>query len=58
MRQNTSFLAGYAGEIREFVDAIIEKREPWTGADESLKAMRVINELLQHLKGGKFTVTE
>jgi len=58
MGQNTPFLAGYAGEIREFVDAIIEKREPWTGADEALKAMRVIDVLLQHPEGGTFAVAK
>jgi len=42
MAQNSPFLQGYAGEIREFADAILEHREPWPGTDDTLKAMRVI----------------
>jgi predicted dehydrogenase len=56
MGQNSAFLAGYAGEIREFVDAIIEKRMPDTGGEEGLKAMRVIDVLLRHPEGGTFVV--
>ena len=33
---------GYAGEIREFGEAILEKREPYCGTDDTVKALRVI----------------
>jgi len=42
MAQNSPFLVGYAGEIREFANAILEKREPYPGTDDTPKAMRVI----------------
>jgi myo-inositol 2-dehydrogenase/D-chiro-inositol 1-dehydrogenase len=47
MGQNSLFLAGYAGEIREFVDAILERRIPNGGNEDALKAMRVIDEVLK-----------
>lgn len=40
--QNSPWLVGYAGEIREFGEAILQKREPYCGTDDTLKAMRVI----------------
>ena len=40
--QNSPWLVGYAGEIREFGEAILEKREPYCGTEDTLKAMRVI----------------
>jgi len=46
MAQNSPFLVGYAGEIREFADAILEKREPCPGTEDTLKAMRVIDAIL------------
>jgi len=46
MGQNSLFLAGYDGEIREFVDAIIENRIPCGGNEDALKAMRVIDAVL------------
>jgi len=46
MGQNSPFLAGYAGEVREFADAILEKREPYPGTDDALKAMRVVQAVL------------
>ena len=51
MGQNSLFLAGYAGEIREFVDAILEKRTPCGGNGDALKAMRVIDALLRKHQG-------
>jgi len=57
MGQNSHFLAGYAGEIREFIDAILEERPPLTGGEEGLKAMRVIDAMLRHPDGGTFPVT-
>lgn len=40
--QNSPWLVGYAGEIREFGEAILGKREPYCGTDDTVKAMRVI----------------
>jgi predicted dehydrogenase len=51
MGQNSAFLAGYAGEVREFVDAILEKREPCPGTDDALKAMRVVQAVLDKPNG-------
>jgi len=56
MGQNSPFLTGYAGEIREFVDAILDHRQPRTGGEEGLKAMRVIDVLLRNPDGGTFGV--
>jgi myo-inositol 2-dehydrogenase/D-chiro-inositol 1-dehydrogenase len=42
MGQNSLFLAGYAGEVREFADALVEKRAPRPGGADCLAAMRVI----------------
>lgn len=42
MGQTRHFFQGFAGEIREFVDAILDKREPDPGTDDASKAMRVI----------------
>ena len=42
---------GFAGEVREFVNAILEKREPYPGTDDALKAMRVIDAILSNPDG-------
>jgi predicted dehydrogenase len=42
MGQNSPFLVGYAGEIREFGEAILQKRQPYPSTEDTLKAMRVI----------------
>lgn len=42
MGQTRLFFQGFAGEVREFVNAILEKREPRPGTEDTLKAMRVI----------------
>ena len=36
------FVQGFAGEVREFCDAIIEKREANPNMEESVRVMRVI----------------
>ncbi|MCW8129110.1 MAG: Gfo/Idh/MocA family oxidoreductase [Planctomycetota bacterium] len=41
LTQSSLFSMGYAGEIREFANAIVEKREPNPGTGDVLKAMRV-----------------
>lgn len=51
MGQNSLFLNGYAGEIREFVDAIREKRIPAAGNREALQALRVIEAIYQQPNG-------
>ena len=51
MGQTRHFFQGYAGEIREFVDAIIEQREPYPGTDDTLKAMRVIEAIVAEPNG-------
>lgn len=47
MGQTRHFFQGFAGEVREFADAILEKREPYPNGADSLKTMRVIAEILQ-----------
>lgn len=42
MGQTRHFVQGFAGEVREFCNAIIEKRQPNPGMDEQLNVMRVI----------------
>ena len=51
MGQNSPFLQGYAGEVREFADAILDHREPWPGTDDTTKAMRVIDAICRQPKG-------
>ena len=51
MGQNSAFLQGYAGEVREFADAIVDRREPWPGTDDTLKAMRVIEAIINKPDG-------
>lgn len=42
MGQDRQFAQGFAGEVREFCTAILEKRQPYPSTDDSLKAMQVI----------------
>jgi predicted dehydrogenase len=42
MGQSRHFIQGFAGEVRELCDAIIEKREPWPGTADALPVMRII----------------
>jgi myo-inositol 2-dehydrogenase/D-chiro-inositol 1-dehydrogenase len=51
MGQTRHFFQGYAGEVREFADAIIERREPYPGTDDTLKAMRVIEAIVAEPNG-------
>jgi len=48
MGQTRHFFQGFAGEVREFVNAVREGREPYPGTDDCLKAMRVIDAILRH----------
>jgi myo-inositol 2-dehydrogenase/D-chiro-inositol 1-dehydrogenase len=45
MGQSRHFFQGFAGEVREFVDAIRERREPYPGSEDCLKAMTVIERI-------------
>jgi myo-inositol 2-dehydrogenase/D-chiro-inositol 1-dehydrogenase len=45
-QQSRHFFQGFAGEVREFIDAIIEKREPYPGTEDALKAMIVIDAIV------------
>ena len=51
MGQNSLFLNGYAGEIREFVDCILEKRIPNCGNDAAVRALRVIDAVVTQPNG-------
>jgi predicted dehydrogenase len=51
MAQDRQFAQGFAGEVREFCDAIIEKRESYPGTGDCLKAMRVIDAVCKNLDG-------
>jgi predicted dehydrogenase len=51
MGQTRHFFQGFAGEVREFVDAVRERREPYPGTADCLKAMRVIDAILRNPHG-------
>lgn len=51
MQQTRHFTQGFAGEVREFVDAIIEKRSPYPAGEDAIAAMRVIDALLKNPDG-------
>jgi predicted dehydrogenase len=51
MGQSRLFFQGFVGEMREFVDAIIEGRQPYPGTDDVLKAMRVIEAVANNPDG-------
>ena len=42
MGQTRQFFQGFAGEVREFIDAILEKRQPYPGPRDALMTMTVI----------------
>ncbi|MCX5658302.1 MAG: Gfo/Idh/MocA family oxidoreductase [Planctomycetota bacterium] len=42
MGQTRHFFQGFAGEVREFVNAVLERREPDPGHADAINAMRVI----------------
>jgi len=46
MQQNSPFIQGFAGEIREFVDAVIEDRDPYPSMDDAINAMQVVDAIL------------
>ena len=56
MGQSRLFFQGYVGQVREFITAIQEKREPWPGTDDALGAMRVIDAMLAHPDGGTLSL--
>lgn len=49
--QSRQYNQGFAGEIREFADAILEKREPYPGTSDVLPALRVIEAILSAPNG-------
>lgn len=51
MGQTRAFFQGFTGEVREFVDAILEKRQPYPGTDDAPKAMAVIEAILARPNG-------
>lgn len=56
LKKNTDQTRGdrdSTGVIDEFVESILEKREPLSGGDESLKAMRVIFAAFESAESGK-----
>jgi myo-inositol 2-dehydrogenase/D-chiro-inositol 1-dehydrogenase len=51
MGQTRHFVQGFAGEVREFCDAILEKRAPVPGMDETLAVMRIIEAIAANPDG-------
>ena len=51
MGQTRHFFQGFAGEAREFVDAVREKRMAYPSNDEILEAMRVIEAVISKPNG-------
>jgi predicted dehydrogenase len=49
--QNSPWLVGYAQEIREFAEAIVQKRQPYPTTEDTLKAMRVIEAVTANPNG-------
>lgn len=49
--QTTGFFAGYIGEVREFADAIVEKRKPRQCNAAVLPAMRIVDAVLRQPNG-------
>jgi predicted dehydrogenase len=43
MQQTRHFVQGYAGEVREFVDAIVERRTPTPSHSDIVRSMRVVD---------------
>ena len=53
MAQSRLFFQGFAMEVREFVDAILEGREPCPGTEDTLKAMRVLDVIARNPDSGR-----
>lgn len=51
MGQTRHFVQGFAGEVREFCDAILEQREARPSMDETLCTMRVIEAICRNPDG-------
>jgi predicted dehydrogenase len=51
MGQTRHFVQGFAGEVREFCNAILEKRAPVPGMDETVAVMRVIEAIAANPDG-------
>ncbi len=51
MGQTRHFVQGFAGEVREFCNAIIEKREANPSMEDSLQVMRVIEAICKNPDG-------
>jgi myo-inositol 2-dehydrogenase/D-chiro-inositol 1-dehydrogenase len=51
MGQTRHFFQGFAGEVREFVDAILDKRTPLASGEESLRALQVAEAILNNPDG-------
>ncbi|MEI8315473.1 MAG: Gfo/Idh/MocA family oxidoreductase [Verrucomicrobiota bacterium] len=58
MAQTRHFNQGFAGEVREFIDAIIEKRPAVPGAAESLAVMRLIETIAANPDGASNLETQ
>lgn len=46
-QQTRHFVQGFAGEIREFAQAVAQKREAYPGTDDTVKAMAVIDAVVR-----------
>ena len=51
MGQNRHFFQGFAGEVREFVDSIIENREPYPGPQDAINVMAIIEAIAANPNG-------
>jgi predicted dehydrogenase len=51
MGQTRHFFQGFAGEVREFVNAILESREPYPGPGDAIKTMTVIEAIAAEPNG-------
>jgi predicted dehydrogenase len=45
----TSFIDGYVGNIREFMNCVLERRPPVPDIDDEVKALRVIYEIARQI---------
>jgi predicted dehydrogenase len=57
LAQNSLFLQGYAGEIIDFAEALLEYRAPAATIDDGVMAMRMIDLLSNHTSG-TFTLAD
>jgi predicted dehydrogenase len=51
MGQTRHFFQGFAGEIREFVNSILEKRNPYPGGEDAVRTMAVIEAIAARPEG-------